>query len=439
MILVSLTLMSFSLPDAMASGGSSSQQSAISLAGSPIIKVSCPGPNTPCVGGPGDIEIAVGTQFVVETREGGYVYRKSDHSLYRYYNSSTSPTNIFGVPTSQTCDSDKRVLFDAQSGVWFATFYQPHPGGNCSTKVVSVAVNPSIDPTTAWKIYQISQISGTYPAPFPDHPEIAVSSDKLVITVNDMQDSAGSPAYWVLRKSDFVSETTPYYLVNGPAPQLSPGVNACNYYSQITPVKTTNPSSIMYLVCEGSSNSYLFSIDGTPPSPLLSPALVVTMPSFAQAAPNVVLPNCSPNCPQPLIGNYPLSQDAYLAHGILWYGVDDQCTPSTEYACFHLVEINMTISPTVVQSFDYGINQQSVYLPRIIVDAEGDLGLIFGYSSTTSNGYPSLALTGQISGDAPGTLIPPVQIAQGMSYESAVCRIISVCLRIPLTQLYCGQ
>jgi hypothetical protein len=65
----------------------------------------------------------------------------------------------------------------------------------------------------------------------------------------------------------------------------------------------------------------------------------------------------------------------------------------------------------VVQDFDTGINGTYLFYPAMGVDSEGNLDVIYGYSSLTLN--PGLFVSGQLIGSHPNRLDIAVPLQSG--------------------------
>src|SRR5262249_8794592 len=116
---------------------------------------------------------------------------------------------FFLVPQNYSF-SDPRVIYDSDSGRWFASgvaFIPP----TYASKVV-LAVSSSSDATGTWFQYTAADS----PNLTHDQPKIGISADKLVVSWNDFLMAAffQGQSTWVLQKSQMVAGSTQ---VNGAA------------------------------------------------------------------------------------------------------------------------------------------------------------------------------------------------------------------------------
>lgn len=132
---------------------------------------------------PPDPWVAVNSSFVVQSVN--FQIRVSNRSGVEL---ARMPTWVlFGLPTAQT-DADPHVLWDAMHGRWVAatTSYN----FDFSDNFLNLAVSETSDPLGAWTVYAIEYFST-----FPDFPDVASSSDKIIITANDFVNMDTVPAF----------------------------------------------------------------------------------------------------------------------------------------------------------------------------------------------------------------------------------------------------
>ncbi len=425
LLLIMSLIQTFSIwmPPVAASGGSSVQQSAVSA--SSIAGKSC----SNCPGGQAmDSQIAVGyylgNRYVIQAEVIAInIYSGGSNTLYGSFNFG----DLVNKPYNWFC-GDPSVIFDAQSQKWIAAIINDPSGAQCNLSTggpfsgtVAVAVSYNSDPTTPfkllnpipWQLFQITQTSGSGNS-FPDHPEIAISSDKLVITTS----SAGNP-YVVIKKSDLVNWPTSCCSYSAQQPGLGSNI-ICD--SEITPVRAINPSTPQYLLCLHSNSVQLFSIDGVP-----GVGSGVNQPNSETPIASVNAPPCisvplepgtALDTACPANGNWFFTQNAYWFQDKLWFASPNSCpasTGNTGHSCIHLTKFS-TSPLQQVQDFDYGITGLDVYLPSVVFDGLGDLGFVFAYSSHSV--YPSLALAGQITDESSAIYTPYVTIATSLSWTS---------------------
>jgi hypothetical protein len=124
------------------------------------------------------------------------------------------------------------------------------------------------------------------------------------------------------------------------------------------------------------------------------------------------------------IGKYPKVstgdariQSAVWYQGRLWLAFNDGCFvvgDTKSRSCVRLIEVD-TVTSKVIQDFDIGAVGSSLYYPAISLDREGDLGIIFGYSSPSI--YPSLLVSRRLSTDELSSIKNPQILRLGTANE----------------------
>ncbi len=296
-----------------------------------------------------------------------------------------SASEFFGSGTDFL--SDPRVIYDNESGRWFASIFDAGPSG---TGLVRFAVSASSDASGTWTVYS-SVVSPS--GEFPDQPILGVSDHLLSFGGNMFSETTSAfygSEYWVVDKAALLNGSTAAVESWGPDP---------NYLS-IHPVQSLGPTSVQYFVSSTSASATtvtLWSVSGVPPT-ATSAMTNLTVASYTT----------SPVAHAPGGGQIDSAdtrvETAVWQSGHLWMAFDSQCTPSgdsTARACVRVDEI-ATATATVLQDFDYGISGLDIYYPALALDHVGDVTLVFGYSSSTV--YPSGGVTGQAASDPAGTL-----------------------------------
>ncbi len=377
---------------------------------------------------------------------GGLIYSKSSGTSQTFNMNkiftSGNPCNLAG---------DTRVLFDPSAGSngrWFAAAINQHNGCDGITKAYAdIAVSPTNDPTTAlsppnpWKDFRTIVCW--------DHPEIAVTSNTLVLTSNAAPCSPTPPKLLVYNKNDLVNQ----FSSNPPALgfQDLTGQVSSTCVGQSYPVRNLSPTSREYMVCQGSGTPipfYLFSIDGTPNSgtpnasccAAVSQILLFQMTSIVPARcciqsnvsqtngfPMAIVPSVSgaPYCPSASYCVVPVFSDlsAVWSNNWLWFAVPALCSypDNSQWDCIRLVQLTAysapsTASPILDQTFDLKQEGVDFFLPAISMDGINDLAMVFAYSSSSI--YPSLGITGQGFTDPSGTLATWQPLKVGAGYDS---------------------
>ncbi len=338
-----------------------------------------------CNCSPPDVQIAVGPDHIVEmVNTSEEVWQKQSQPV-----TTVSLYDFYSVAQSDFL-SDPRIFFDSESNRWFASIL------DVSTDSVKVAVSDTSDPTKNWNIYNIS-----FGANCPDQPAIAVNDDKLVVSANDFANCLTNPTlvgaqYFVIDKSQLIQ--------GSPNPSMESFGPDITEFS-IMPAKSLGSTSTLYMVSAYGSTSTLrlYSIGGsvpnaTPHTKNLTIHTINIPPGAAQKGTSIDLET-----------NDDRILDAVWHNGNLWLVLTDSCTPigdSEARSCVRVIEIDTRMS-SIVQDFDLGTSGMYYFYPAITVDGNGDLDMIFGYSSASS--YPGLMFATQTPADSTGQT-EPIQI-----------------------------
>lgn len=331
-----------------------------------------------CTCVPPDVQVAAGPAHIVEmVNLEGEIFSKTGVS-----NKTFTLSSFFSSGSDSI--SDPKVLFDASSSRWFSSLL------DISTDSVLVAISSTSDPTGNWTIYHLS--AGAF---IPDQPIIGVSDDKFVASANDFRSTSFVGAkYWVLNKAQMIAGVA--------VSTFSSTVNS-GFFS-IHSAQSMSPTTTLYMVGNIVSNGALstsamelFSVTGLPG------ISTVTTTTTALSVSALTLP---PNADQPgtasMIDTSDFRvQDALWYKGMLWYSLNDGCTPSGDNqlrSCLRLTQVDTTTSPASIrQDFDYGVSSVFLFYPAMRVDGLGNLGIIYGSSSSTID--PSLSVVGQATTD----------------------------------------
>src|SRR3990170_3410714 len=151
---------------------------------------------------PPDPQLAAGPNHVFEmVNISGRIYTRTGGTVQSFALSS-----FFGVPSNYS-HTDPKIIYDALSGRWFASYvsYINGPGGSNDFGRLHLAISQTSDPTGAWNVYYRS-----YSQNFPDYPGIGVTNDKFTISSNVFDIDAAINAYRgeetvVIEKADVVA------------------------------------------------------------------------------------------------------------------------------------------------------------------------------------------------------------------------------------------
>jgi len=354
---------------------------------------------------PPDVQVAVGPHHVVEmVNVLGRISTKQGVEVRSFPLDS-----FFGVPSTDFI-SDPKIHFDTASSRWFASIT------DVTTGSVLLEVSKSDDPTGLWNAYGVSTITGC-----ADQPLLGFSDLVVLISANDFSScTSGNPSYlgvqyWVLNKTDLLSGATPRTMSFGPDPTLF----------SVHPVQSLRSTDTQFMVSTGSgptSTLTLFSVTGVPPGVVL-----VTQQNFG-IRPAAIPPRA------PQLGSRSTLdtadnrvQDAMWADNRLWLSLGVGCTPTGDNqirSCVRLIEVD-TANVTIAQDFDIGISGKYVFYPALRTDANGNLVVVFGYSSASD--YPELRVATRSVHDPPNTIGASQVIRVGEGPETSGCPNNSVC------------
>ncbi len=380
--------------------------------------------NCGCI--PPDVIVAAGPNYLVEQvnlAEGIYSKQGSltnYFTLASFYNTSHSL-------------SDPKILFDLQSGRWFSSIL------DITANSILIAISSTSDPFS-WKVYQISAAyqhtqTCAWQVILPDQPIIGVSDDKVVVQANDFAlytDElcrnlgttffAGS-GVWALNKAEMISGSSAVDMAIFP-----PDASGLFTTESLHPVQSLSTTTTEYLVsdCSGScsrfgfsSSVYLYSIVGVPPGVVaLNSPIGIAVSSINPAPAGLQLGTNS------TIDTGDIRVlDAAWFQGKLWLGLDNSCVPSGDNvarSCIRLVQIDTTTNQKL-QDVNVADNGFYFFYPALRLDNQGDLELVFGYSSQTSFAccYPSIAVSAQGISDPIGTFVPPQVIITGSANDTS--------------------
>ena len=357
---------------------------------------------------PPDVQIAAGPNYIVEmvnivygvwTKQGALVKVSGLASLWG------SGSDYIGDP---------KVLYDSQSGRWFASLLDVSQGS------VRVGASASDDPTGSWHTYSF-KTSGYC----PDQPILGVNDDKVMVSANDfLPGSKGCSGtfvglqYWIFNKSQMLTGASVEYQVIPPDSSLF----------SLHPVHSLTSTKTEYIISSFTSGSglNLYSVTGVPPNVQISQRVLSI--STLHAPP----PAPQLNAATKIDTGDNRVLDASWSNGTMWVSLNDGCTPAGDSvlrSCLRLIEVN-TNTNSVVQDWDVATPGYYYYYPALRADSKGDLFVIFGYSN--SSVYPSVAVAMHGFADPKNTLEQPITFlaagsgpevnATGFCPEYPVCR-----------------
>ena len=391
---------------------------------------------------PPDIQLAVGSKHAMETvNSEAAIYMKSG-SLIKQFGLEF----LFNLPSRESSGShsitDPVLLFDSTSNDtqsnshiddksnnnddnrrWFASV------SDVTTHSIRIAVSKTNDPTGVWKTYNFPFES--LPNNCSDQPFIAVSDDKLAISVNtwsnncdwsNINNTISSPKF---RGVQFVIADKHDLLAEDELAHIKSMQSLANTeYFSLRPALNLSPTTALFLVTTDDFNYdkvQILAIDGQISNLHINKAISA----------NIHITSISPDGIQPItfsaINNNKDNDDnngqqnkqngqqeasltvkekhpKYFVHtgdarvqSPIWYkgklslALNVGCFingDTQSRSCIRIIQID-TKAPKVLLDFNIGHIGASLYYPALSIDKSGDnIGIIFGYSS--SDTYPSL-------------------------------------------------
>ena len=392
---------------------------------------------------PPDIQLAVGSKYVMETvNSEAAIYTKVGSLIKKF-----GLEFLFNLPSRESSEShtitDPVLLFDSATNY---TQSNSHSDGNnnnnnnnnndtrrwyasisdVTTHSIRIAVSKTDDPTGVWRTYNFPFES--LPNNCSDQPFIAVSADKLVISANTWSNNCdwtnnnnnllSSPKFRgvqfvVADKHDLLAEQQ---LAHIKSMQSFP----ITKYFSLRPALNLSPTTALFLITTDDFNHdkvQILHIDGQISNLHISKAI----------SGNIYTTTISPDGIQPITFSTTNNNDnsgqqrngqqevlatvkekhpEYFVHtgdarvqspiwykGKLWLALNVGCFMNGDTqsrSCIRIIEFNINTSK-VLQDFNIGHLGASLYYPALSIDKYGsNMGIIFGYSS--SGTYPGLLI-----------------------------------------------
>lgn len=342
-------------------------------------------PDPQLAAGPGHLVEMVNIHFVVYTKAGGIV-------------SSGSLRSFFLVPNDHVKEADPKVMYDAQSGRFFATYFSTNDNGATPVGRLYLAVSTTNDPTNPWLIYHLDLTH------MPDYPGLGLSNDKVVISYNGFTIPRATATFVgartiVFQKSDLLAGVT----VSTSSTPLDTGLFT------LRPAQNLSSGNDVFMAeAAATTSARLWRITGTPD-------LGNVAFTFATLA---ISPQTSPPDSQQL-GGAPFDGgdfrmlDTAWRDGRLWAAAATACDwgeGGILRACLHLIEFD-TNSASVVQDIVFGAPGQYFSYPAIRPDSTNSIHVVFTRSSTSM--YPEARVTGRLGTDPLGTMFGSVLLKTG--------------------------
>jgi hypothetical protein len=314
-------------------------------------------------GDPPDPVIGAGAGFVVQIVNSAVRVWTNDGVARADY-----PLPSFAEASSADV-SDPRIVFDPDSGRWFASVV------DVARATVQLAVSLTSDPTGAWAVY--SHATGSC----PDQPSLGVGRDLVVVgyTAYSLPCRSEAPpsylggALFAYDKQQLLDGLAPPAADWGPRLDFSPVTAVSSGRTAIavavvTPMPTGGPT---YLELLGGRPPGL-TITRLPIDPLTPP------PGGAQ-----------PGTTREVETNDDRILSAVVDGGTLWLAGNDGCVPPRDAHLRSCLRIIAVAGGRITLDTDLGAKGQDFFYPALAAGGNGDLVVVHGTSSGTT--YPGLA------------------------------------------------
>ena len=345
---------------------------------------------------PPDPQLAVGPDHVFEmVNITGRIFSKDGATL-----STFTLASFFVVPSGWT-DFDPKVIYDATSGHFFASYVSLiDPGGSSNDfGRLHIAVSITSNPLDPWNVYSLE-----IPEDFPDFDGIGLTDDKVTISYNRFRINPNPPfgrylgvQTLVIEKSELIagaSNPPPATFLTAPDTSLF----------TVRPAHSLTGTTTQHMASVDNASSsviHLFEITGTP----AGGNVVITN----VANPTIATLASPPDAQQ--LGTTALiaTNDNRILETVwrndrLWASANAACTfkgDSTTRACLKLIEVDTTTN-TVLQDIVFGAPSEYYYYPAIRTDSAGNLHTVFTRSS--SSRFAEVRIAGRLSGDPANTM-----------------------------------
>ncbi len=369
---------------------------------------------------PPDVTIGVGHAHIVQMINNYMgIFNKDSHLIEKL----ATINDLYGLRNNDNT-SDPYVLYDSSSDKWFSSVMLINESVNDTA--ILAAVSLTDDPNGEWNTFRFNVTNDRNKPYCPDRPVIGTSGDKVVISVNvvrpDTHQSCyneGSAAGYQILVVDKNQMTS-----NSPNAVLNTTVFHGTGWITMIPAKNNEVNDV-FLVSAGAQNSS--SIKLLKIEDLYSNVrLLCSLHSFEDKT------NTPPDAKQPntsILIDTADSRilDASYQNGKIWLGFNDGCIPQGDdepRSCFRLMQLNVAnssqyqgcniregVNARVIEDIDIGHDDTYYYRPALQTDNQGNLFVVFGYSSDSI--YPSLAVLRIDADDAQFSNITSKLIKEG--------------------------
>ena len=346
---------------------------------------------------PPDVQVAAGPGYVVEMVNLAVRLWRTGNGPAEQLTTKRLET-FFGTGADRL--TDPRVVYDAQTGRWWASI------SDLDAKSVHLAVSDSSDPTGHWTIssYKASGCA--------DQPRLGLADGLVVLGADIFQncESEGSAAsgseLWIINKEQLLAgSTTPAVTTYGPDAGLA----------SLTPVQSLTPTATEYVVSVNeptSSVAHVLTVTGIPPAPVSVAEVATPAINRLGRPPFAAQPPTKGRASPGLDTNDDRVLDAVWQNGKLWFAANSGCIPPGDTlirSCARIVEL-ATPAMTVATDDDLSVAGANLLYPTLRPNGNGDLVIVYGESGTTVE--PSTVV---VARTADGVFTQPVVVARSAS------------------------
>ncbi len=350
---------------------------------------------------PPDTMGAIGPDHYIELINGRYAAFLKSNGAELESSSLNAFWNAAGAAPAGN-SFDPRVLYDHDSGRWFAVSVDNAQGPNNFL----VAVSDTSDPTDGWTGFKIDADSDN--AQWADFPTVGINADALCVSAN-MFGSSFRVNILVLPKADLLLPVPT--VANATLLESFTSTQVGSALQPVIDFDGDDPLALPILSRYSSSSLRRMTMLGPMTSPALSIGPLIGTTSFGT-------PPDADQPPMPFpkqdidTGDSRFSGNVILRNGILWAV---QTINSGGRAAVRFFKINAATDAMLHEDV-ISDPQLAFYYPSIAVNELGDLVIGFSGSSSTQ-AVACYAAAGLTSGGAT-TLFAPVRIQNGFNdYE----------------------
>ena len=318
-------------------------------------------------GDPPDPVIGAGAGFVVQVVNSAVRVWTDDGAVRADY-----PLASFAEASGADV-SDPRVAFDPSTERWFVSVV------DVARATVQLAVSETSDPTGAWTVY--SHATGSC----PDQPSLGVGRDLVVFgyTAYSLPCRSETSSYlggalFAYDKQELLDGLSPQAVDWGPRLTFSP----------VTAVETGGAQIAVALVTPMPTGgpTYLEIFSGRPPAVRITqlPIDPLSPPPEAEQA----------ETSRPVETNDERILSAVVDGRTLWLAGNDGCVPPRDTRLRSCLRVIAVKGGRITLDADLGSKGQDFFYPALAPDANGDLVVVHGTSSrTTDPGLAALTIT----------------------------------------------